>query len=697
MLYLTASLMLNKAIANEGQCVSKEGVVTQMQQDVLFGQPYVDVDEWRDHPTRHRYVHGGFKNTETRFSYYFPLQEHYEGRFFQYITPVPISEFISQGRLGEDDFIGFSIDSGAYFIETNGGGKQMVGRPGVQVDPTISAYRANAAAAQYSRLVAMEMYGCQRPYGYAFGGSGGAYRTAGGMENTEGVWDGAVPFVIGSPMAIPNVFTVRSYALRVLKDKLPAIADAVDVGSEIDPYQLLNEEEARAFREVSAMGFPVLSWCVGDRWDLHGFAVLFAGIVAADPVYFSEDFWSKPGYEGFEPTASLQAHTITHRTKITRLVTSVDAEESGLSDALDTEESRGRADDAFTELLSNSSVAIELADVPDKDILGADVIVKTGDASGQRMLATRKLVGNYLIVGSNSGIVLSKLKTGDELEIDNRNFMASQTYHRHQVPKEGYPVWDQFRNEKGEPIYPQRPMLLGPLFAASAAGTVPTGNFSGKMILLSNLYDTEAYPWQGDWYRREAESYLGAQLDEYFRLWYTDHANHGDMARQSAPTHTVSYLGVLQQALRDLSVWVEQGDEPPATSNYEIVDGQVKLPAGANARGGIQPFIQLSANGASRAEVSLGQELEFTATIQMPEKSGALVAAAWDMDGSGEFALPAQWVEGPNDTFLLKTAHTFNTPGTHFVTLRVGSHREGNRGTPYAVVRNLARVRVVAQ
>ena len=38
--------------------------------DALFTQPYTDVDEWRDTPVRHRYVHGGFTGTDTRFSIY---------------------------------------------------------------------------------------------------------------------------------------------------------------------------------------------------------------------------------------------------------------------------------------------------------------------------------------------------------------------------------------------------------------------------------------------------------------------------------------------------------------------------------------------------------------------------------------------------------------------------------------------------
>ena len=117
--------------------------------DPFFAAPFVDVDEWRDEPVRHRYVHGGFGGTETRFSIYLPPPDRYDGRFFQHITPVPDSENLAQVATGEEDKIGFSIASGGYFLETNGGGATAT--PGSDVDPTIGAYRANAAAAQYSR------------------------------------------------------------------------------------------------------------------------------------------------------------------------------------------------------------------------------------------------------------------------------------------------------------------------------------------------------------------------------------------------------------------------------------------------------------------------------------------------------------------------------------------------------------------
>src|SRR6185503_3079690 len=46
--------------------------------DPLFDTPFVDVDEWRDDPVHHRYVHGGFEGTDTLFSMYFPPPERYE-------------------------------------------------------------------------------------------------------------------------------------------------------------------------------------------------------------------------------------------------------------------------------------------------------------------------------------------------------------------------------------------------------------------------------------------------------------------------------------------------------------------------------------------------------------------------------------------------------------------------------------------
>ena len=283
--------------------------------DSMFLKPYIDKDEWRDQPVRHRYVHGGFEGTNTKFSFYFPSKEQYEGRFFQYITPFPDNENLSQGGNGEEDKIGFAIASGAYFIETNGGGPTDFANP-MASDPTIGAYRANAASAQFSRKVAQEFYGGGRPFGYAFGGSGGAYRTVGGMENADGVWDGVVPYVMGSPMAIPSSFTIRMHAMRVLKDKLPQIVEAFEPGGSGNPYLGLNEEEKAALMEATRMGFPPQAWYGYKTMGIHGFLVLYQSVVMADQGYFKEDFWNKEGYLGAKAPESLLNARIKEKSKI---------------------------------------------------------------------------------------------------------------------------------------------------------------------------------------------------------------------------------------------------------------------------------------------------------------------------------------------------------------------------------------------
>ena len=108
---------------------------------------------------------------------------------------------------------------------------------------------------------------------------------------------------------------------------------------------------------------------------------------------------------------------------------------------------------------------------------------------------------------------------------------------------------------------------------------------------------------------RRSSEHLGDATDDHFRLWFTDNALHGDDEIQENPTHTVSYLGVLHQALRDLSAWVEQGIAPPPSTSYEVVDGQVVVPADADERGGVQPVVSLTVDGDGRADVAVGDEV----------------------------------------------------------------------------------------
>ena len=203
--------------------------------DPAFSEPYVDVDEWRETPVRHRYVHGGFRDTETRFSIYLPpagvVSRAGSSNTSRRCPTASTWPSTSARRAGQDRV----LDRQRRLLPRDQR-RGVFGGYGAD-DPTIAAYRANAAAARYSRVVAAEMYGQHRPFGYAYGGSGGGFRTIGSIENTTGVWDGVVPYVIGSPMAIPNMFTVRMHAQRILRDRFEGIVDAVEPGGSGDPSE----------------------------------------------------------------------------------------------------------------------------------------------------------------------------------------------------------------------------------------------------------------------------------------------------------------------------------------------------------------------------------------------------------------------------------------------------------------------------
>jgi hypothetical protein len=665
--------------------------------DPMYDAPYVDVDEWRDQPVRHRYVHGGFKGTECRFSFYFPPAERYEGRFFHLLLPVTGIETAAiappQATTLADP-IPFAMESGAYLVESNQGRTVMF--PGD--DTTITGYRASAAVARYSRVLATEMYGAHRSYGYVYGGSGGAYKTISCLENCPGVWDGGVPFIHGSPMSIPYMFTVQAHAMRVLRDKFPAIVDALEPGGSGDMYSGLNTEEREALAEVTRMGFPPRAWFSYER-----IAIAYTGILAMfldnmlkwDPEYF-KDFWTVPGYLGSNPPESLLRERVQHKTRISKVVKAKEAASLGTMVSMPS-----RLADSEGEM----PAAVKLEKMPDGNLQGNTMTLTSGAAAGH-VLYIAGVVGDLVMVGfgETNFRELVKMKAGDEVLIDNGPYLAAQTYHRHQIPSPDYYVWDQFL-VAGQPVYPQRPALLGPRFARYAMGSIQTGRFAGTLIVVQALMDEAAFPWQADWYRRLVQAALGPRLDDHYRLWFVDHSLHtpqmvmpGDR-RPVATTRVINYTGVVQQALRDLSAWVEKGLAPPPSTTYKMVDGQAQVPPTAAERKGIQPVVTVKANGGARAEVAVGETVEFAAVIEVPPGTGTVVAAKWDFEGAGDYPVAEQFDDSNSSLsrVTLTTTHAFSKPGTYFAALRATSQRQGDFKTRFARIHNLGRVRVVVQ
>jgi hypothetical protein len=223
------------------------------------------------------------------------------------------------------------------------------------------------------------------------------------------------------------------------------------------------------------------------------------------------------------------------------------------------------------------------------------------------------------------------------------------------------------------------------------------------MIVVDTLMDEAAVPWQADWYRQLVASVLGSHLDDHYRLWYVDHAMHtAPLVAPGEPnpvrtTRVVSYAGVLQQALRDLANWVENGVAPPESTEYEVVDGQVIVPPRAATRRGIQPVVTLTANSGFKAEVTVGDPVHFTATVEVPPQTGTIVSAEWDFEGDGSYPHREDGFDdhgSAHTSARYERTHSFSQPGIYFPAVRIASQRQGDR-KGYGQVLNLGRVRVV--
>nr|MDT0664488.1 hypothetical protein [Micromonospora sp. DSM 115978] len=175
--------------------------------------------------------------------------------------------------------------------------------------------------------------------------------------------------------------------------------------------------------------------------------------------------------------------------------------------------------------------------------------------------------------------------------------------------------------------------------------------FRGKMIMLASLLDTQSFPWPADWYHGRAQDHLGAELDDSYRLWFMDNADHVPPRDGAASTHVVRYLGELQQALLYLDDWVTAGTAPPASTSYEVdEDTQISVPADASERGGVQPVVELTVTDVDGREVrptdsveaEAGQPVTLTANAQLPPGTGDLVHAAAEIaDARGELVATA--------------------------------------------------------
>ena len=225
--------------------------------------------------------------------------------------------------------------------------------------------------------------------------------------------------------------------------------------------------------------------------------------------------------------------------------------------------------------------------------------------------------------------------------------------------------------------------------------------------MLENLFDPASYPYVGGFYAGQVLRAMGPRAtDGMFRIYYQDNAPHGafpsitpgpEAAKQA--TKIASVGGILNQALLDLSAWAERGVLPLTSSRYSRDQmNQITVPKSAAARGGLQPVVDLGANGAVRAQVGVNQPVVLAAKIEMPPHSGKIVRYAWYLGTPDLKFEPDIKLSRPQTTFDITRTVSFATPGEYAITLRVEGQRNGLGGANETTfLQNVARVRVVVQ
>ena len=221
--------------------------------------------------------------------------------------------------------------------------------------------------------------------------------------------------------------------------------------------------------------------------------------------------------------------------------------------------------------------------------------------------------------------------------VDNDRFLASQTLHRHQVPGPDYPVWNQFRNADGTPQVPA---------AADAARTKVHGGGVGHGALRPLRREDDC--------RCVAAGSRGVpvagRLVPARGQPSTTEPKSTTASASGSPTTRCTAISSARRTRRARSATSACCTRPtrperlgrerrrsPASTSYEVLDGQVVVLDNAADRQGVQPVVTLTADGSPRADVSAGAEVTLRAVAEAPRGTGVIVSVAWDVDGAGRF------------------------------------------------------------
>lgn len=601
---------------------------------------------------------------EQDYVFRFPAKEFWRNRSFEVQHPT----------------VGGIVDNRLAF--TNGA--FSVNWLSASIPNAVASVRHEAAATKVAKAYADRLYGnTAKIYSYFWGCSGGGTVAMAAAENTTGVWDGVQVHCTGTngDAQYHSFLWSALYTMAIPAAKRAAIAAAAVPGGTGDIYAGLNDEEKSVLNEFLSAGYPRA--VLGNAFTSLTPLVDPIDIRLADPTY-EDDFWSKPGYEGTNPPNYLTAAKVDGYATITGIT----RDAAGVPTAV-------QFDPATVPALGTIGATYLEYYVyePDGRTRVIDPVRATGPQTNNKRRFSLEGTLNTttglltLTANDNSPVLLDALTVGSKIRINNRFILASYFYPRHSIlPTHSY---DQYRNADGSPKYPQRPdiSVLSQSNYRTMGGRVETGDIKTKVMIMEGLGDNLSWPIFNASYAEKIENALGqGKANQMMRFYLQDNGFHA--VGGGWPT-------IFNQALTDMMAWVEQGIQPPPSTQYTISNGQVLPAEQASVRKGLQPVIDLTANGGARAVVGVNEPVNLVAKMQMPPSAGLITQFNWTVGAANE---PATVLADPKPLVNVTRTITFDTPGTYAVTLNVNGQRDG-LVAPFnqTLLPNFKVVRVVVQ
>jgi hypothetical protein len=609
-----------------------------------------------------------------------------------YVFRFPAKEFWRNRSFeGQHPTGGGVVDNRMAFVN----GAFSVNWMSASIPNAVASHRHEAAATKVAKAMANKLYGnTAKIYSYFWGCSGGGTVAMAAAENVTGIWDGVEPQCIGTSGDAPyhSFYWQAHYTMAIPAAKADAIAAAAVPGGTGDIYAGLNAEEKAVLDEFLSAGYPLP--IIGNHFKSLTPLVDPIDIRLADPTY-EYDFWTKPGYAGVNPPNYLKAAHVDGWATIADITRDAAGNPTAIRFDPATFPKLGTVGDNYLEYWVYAADGktrlidpVRAVGVPTDNKRRFSLMGKLDPAT-----ATLTLTGTLdQVMGPplpivNSPVLLGGLKVGSKVRVNNDFILAMYFYPRYSnIP--GGRSYDQYRKADGSPKYPQRPdiSVLSHSNYRTMGGRIETGDIKTKVMIIEGRSDNLSWPIFNASYAQRIQRTLGMpKADQMMRFYLHDNGRHARGGGEE---------GVFQQSIQDLMAWAEKGVAPPPSTRFTIRNGQVIPPDNAVERGGLQPVMSLTANGVSRATVSVGQPVTLAAKLEMPPKTGLIVRYAWTVNGADETAT----VIKPQPLVDVNRSIAFDKPGTYVVRLTVDGQRDGLvNPANMTLMQNWKEVRVVVQ